>query len=523
MLKKLIYQNYTYIIVISLYSFSINYFYANIGVFPIDTFAFFDTAYSILQDRHPFKDYWITTGPLVDYLQALFFLLFGSNWKSYVIHGSLFNCLIALSLYFSLLNLGFKNNYSFIYSLLFATLIYTISGTPFAYIHSYVFSLLSILIFIFAINRLSKISFFLLPITMTLSFVSMQNPSTFINILLISYVILFCLKFKKLNLFGFFLTGSITSLILIFLFFFITKIDFSDFYNQYILFPLSIGGNRIIDSEMAHFGLSDRITFRGVVGHFKFIHMYIFAILTFSFYFFKKKIISGKFFMINSIIILSCLLLIFNQLITSNQTYIFSLIPLAASFFHLTILQKYKNKYLSLILILITVLITFKYHLVYNSERKFHDLQNVNLDNAVPASLIDKKFNGLKWITPHFPGKPAEEIKQLNEVIELIKLDKESKMVLTHYQFFSLIINEKLNAINRWYTIDGNSYPLKNSKYFEIYKKHLEDHLQENEIENIYLVGNVGFDIFFLTFFDEKCYEKKIINQISKVYKPRNC
>ena len=198
MLKKLIYQNYTYIVIISLYSFTINYFYANIGAFPIDTFAFFDTAFNILQDRHPFKDYWITTGPLVDYLQALFFLLFGTNWTSYVIHGSFFNCLISLSLYFSLKNLGFGGSHSFIYSLLFATLIYTISGTPFAYIHSYVFSILSILTFIFAINHFSKIAFFLLPIMMTLSFAAMQNPSTLINILLILSTFFFCIKFKKL-------------------------------------------------------------------------------------------------------------------------------------------------------------------------------------------------------------------------------------------------------------------------------------------------------------------------------------
>ena len=369
MLKKLIYQNYTYIVIISIYSFMINYFYANIGAFPIDTFAFFDTAFNILQDRHPFKDYWITTGPLVDYLQALFFLLFGLNWTSYVIHGSLFNCLISLSLYFSLKNLGLKSKYSFIYSLLFATLIYTISGTPFAYIHSYVFSVLSILIFIFAINRFSKIAFFLLPIFMTLSFVAMQNPSTLINILLIFAMTLICTKYKKLYLLGYFLIGSITCLILITSFFLITKIDFYDFYNQYILFPLSIGGNRITDSELAHFGLSDRLSIRGVIGHFKFIHIYLLSTFLISFYFMKQKIISNKLLIINSIIILSSLLLIFNQLITSNQTYIFSLIPLAASFLHFTVLQKYNNKYLNSILILITLIVTLKYHLTYNDKK----------------------------------------------------------------------------------------------------------------------------------------------------------
>ena len=31
----------------------------------------------ILLDEHPFKDYWIVSGPFLDYFQALFFYLFG--------------------------------------------------------------------------------------------------------------------------------------------------------------------------------------------------------------------------------------------------------------------------------------------------------------------------------------------------------------------------------------------------------------------------------------------------------------
>ena len=103
MFKNHIYQNYTYILIISSYSFSINYFFANIGAFLIDTFAFFDTAYNIVIGRHPFKDYWITTGPLVDYLQALFFIIFGSDWKSYVIHGSFVNTIVSLFFYLTLI------------------------------------------------------------------------------------------------------------------------------------------------------------------------------------------------------------------------------------------------------------------------------------------------------------------------------------------------------------------------------------------------------------------------------------
>ena len=72
--KNSLYINIIFLIILSIFSVSINFYYGNIGVFAVDTFAFFDTAYSILINKHPFKDIWITAGPLVDYLQAIFHL-----------------------------------------------------------------------------------------------------------------------------------------------------------------------------------------------------------------------------------------------------------------------------------------------------------------------------------------------------------------------------------------------------------------------------------------------------------------
>lgn len=84
------------IFTIFLFSFFFNYYYANLGVSPMDTFAFFDTAYNITIGRHPFKDIWVTTGPVVDYIQAIFFQIFGLNWLSYIIHGSLINSVVTI-------------------------------------------------------------------------------------------------------------------------------------------------------------------------------------------------------------------------------------------------------------------------------------------------------------------------------------------------------------------------------------------------------------------------------------------
>ena len=95
MISSRINLNYLGIFLLTIYAFSINWFSANVGVMPIDTFAFFDTGFSILKNKLPIRDFWIFTGLVVDYLQALFFWLFGENWSSYVLHACFINILVS--------------------------------------------------------------------------------------------------------------------------------------------------------------------------------------------------------------------------------------------------------------------------------------------------------------------------------------------------------------------------------------------------------------------------------------------
>ena len=104
-----------FIIFLSLFSVLANQYYGNRGVFPIDSFAHFDTGFRILLGEHPFKDYWIVSGPFIDYLQAIFFYLFGTNWQSYVLHASFINMLLTVATYIVLRNFNLSNYYSFIY------------------------------------------------------------------------------------------------------------------------------------------------------------------------------------------------------------------------------------------------------------------------------------------------------------------------------------------------------------------------------------------------------------------------
>ena len=68
-------KEYFFIIIIFLVSISVNQYYGNIGVYPIDSFLFFDSGFRFLNGQFPFKDVWTFSGPLIDLIQGIFFLL----------------------------------------------------------------------------------------------------------------------------------------------------------------------------------------------------------------------------------------------------------------------------------------------------------------------------------------------------------------------------------------------------------------------------------------------------------------
>ena len=84
--KNFIKKDYIYLFFIFLFSFFINFYYSNIGVYPIDTFLHYDAAYRILNGEFPVKDYWISMGFLVDIIQSIFFKILGINWFAYQLH-----------------------------------------------------------------------------------------------------------------------------------------------------------------------------------------------------------------------------------------------------------------------------------------------------------------------------------------------------------------------------------------------------------------------------------------------------
>ena len=140
------------------------------------------------------------------------------------------------------------------------------------------------------------------------------------------------------------------------------------------------------------------------------------------------------------------------------------------AFTHINLI-KYKQapKFIIILIFTVCLFATFKYHIRFNEDRKFHELNNVNFYSAVPAKDIDKKFSGLKWITPEYKNNPEKEIISILEVKSYLENDKRKKMIMTHYSFFSIILNQKLFYPTRFITNHGVSYPVKGNKYFNKY------------------------------------------------------
>ena len=503
-------KNTIYPTILAIFSLFINQYLANRGVFPIDSFLIFDAAFNILSGNHPFKDYWLISGPFVDYIQSLFFLIFGINWTSYVMHASALNMALALFSFYYFLNIGLKNFYAFIYSLGVAILAYPSIGTPFIDHHSVIFCIMASFSVSLAILLKKNLFWILTPIFITFSFFSKQIPSPYFIILFAVIISIYFYNTKNanknilLNLFF----GGLISFILVISVFLINEIPIKNFLVQYILYPFSIGGERIdklnIDSK-------------NLIMQFKYIYIALIPLVvsTFSLVKIKKKNLTKKNELVVSLLFLgSVAILIYCQLLTKNQVLIFFLIPISAAYSHAYAKKYFNNKYVIYFILVIFIFATAKYHIRFNQNRKFIELVNADLSLAEDAIQLDKRLQGLKWITPHYPYKPVDEINLLLYAKSILSEEREEKIIITDYQFFSSLLNNKIASPNKWY--DGISIPDRKNKYYYVHKNFFLSKIKKNKIKHLFFIGKQKHKMnFFEEFINEN--ECTVFNQFNEL------
>ena len=202
------------------------------------------------------------------------------------------------------------------------------------------------------------------------------------------------------------------------------------------------------------------------------------------------------------------------------------MIPLLFSFFTICLNEiSVKNKnYFIFIVLIATLLITGKYHLRYNEERKLHELENVSFKKSINGENINSKLADLKWITPNFKNNPEEEINKLKNIYEILLKDKNKKILITHYSFFSTILEENINSFTRTYTMDGASFPIIGNKYYFDYKKHIEKKIKSREIKYIYFIKFEKIDLRVITdYLDNSCFKIEEDIYFKKFILNQNC
>ena len=146
-------------------------------------------------------------------------------------------------------------------------------------------------------------------------------------------------------------------------------------------------------------------------------------------------------------------------------------------------------------------------------------MNNVDLNLAVDAKVLDESLNNLQWISPKYSKNPKRELDQLSQLKKIILLDGEKKIILSNYQLLPAITGTKTITPNKWF--DDLSVPDKNNKYFNYYKYFFINKLKEQNIKNIYITEN---KINYITnVFGEECLQVKILNELARKVNILSC
>ena len=99
----------------------------------------------------------------------------------------------------------------------------------------------------------------------------------------------------------------------------------------------------------------------------------------------------------------------------------------------------------------------------------------------------------------------------------------EEKIIITDYQFFSSLLDNKYASPNKWY--DGLSIPRKESNYYKIHKDFFLNKIKINKIKYMYFVGKRKHTMNFFNelTFQNKCIVFKNINELLTEFNLNQC
>ena len=281
-IKNLINNKFTFITLVIFSSLFFTFFSGYRGIFPIDSFLIFDAGFKVLNNFYPFKDYWTITGPFLDYIQFLFFKIFGVSWLSYVLHAATINIALSLITFYFFCEIGLKRVYAFIYSISISILGYPSVGTPFMDHHATYFSFFALMYLILALKKNNFFYWFSIPMLLGFSFFSKQIPSVYLSFLFFVVIIAYLTieKFKRINLIYYLSYGTILFIFICSLIITVQKVPIKNILVQYILYPISIGEARSSNLNL---------DFKNFFLQFKFIYLSLIPLIFPVYHLFRIK------------------------------------------------------------------------------------------------------------------------------------------------------------------------------------------------------------------------------------------
>ena len=394
---------------------------------------------------------------------------------------------------------------------------YPTYGTPFTDHHVSIFSMLSIYASCLAIKTRYNIYWFFIPILLFLGFFSKQTPIGYIGILIGTIsIIYFISNFEKKNLFSMIL-GSVLIISVFFALIFFYDIPLEAIIMQHFLFPVSLGETRLewlLPFEFQRFVLRHKLIYIA-------LSIPIFLLFKNAINNFKSIFCSDN--LIFILLLGTLFIFIVHQLMTINGLFIYFLIPVFSGFSHIYSNAFRKKKIFINFFLILSLISTIYYNQKYISKRDTLMLKNLDLTQTVNASVFSEQFKNLRWLTHHYPKNPSQEIKNLMNSIEIIKLDSRKKMIVTDYQFISVLLSINDNSAARvWWR--HHICPDVNEKYFLYWKNFLLKKIINENIEIIYTIHPLeGEKNIFEGLISNDCYSKKNMNEILVLQKIIKC
>ena len=525
------------ILIISLFAFSINFYYGHQGLMPLDDLQNFNSGFRVLQGDFPFRDYYSVTGPFLDILQSIIYKIFGINWQSFVLHASLMNCLYSISIFIFLQKLNFAKINSFLFSLSGGLLMYPAAGNPTVEHSSLILSVMGTFLFIIGSKENKNYLLFFSIFIFGISFFVKQVPTI--------YFIFFCILLFFFQIFNFISQKKIflifiymVTVSLLFVFYFeLNGVKFNQIINQYYFIAKNLGELRF-----------QNLSFHNFYENTSKLFFLLFLLVPSLYISFITKNKNGFL-----ILFFLSLLIILYEIHSNNQPISYALLPIFVAFFQyfyhnkiqdfnfvkiyllLIIIYAFyrilrfenfylfgflifiisyflnKKKIISNLLIIYLTISSLLYFEKYIKIRAWDDLSKNDLLVSFDGNIIDKKLSYLKWRTVYFENIETEK-KLITTTLHYLKnLEDDVKYILiSDYQIYNIILDRKdYSPVKYWYK--DATYPSKKSKYrneFEFFfkKKIVENNINFLIIDNTSNFKSVELEEFSWLF---KCLEKK--------------